>query len=553
MKDSELQALWQAQPRGDLPVAFAPEHLSRRGDAAAALARPCGDVEAQHLAARARVHTGRLVAAVAVWLVVLPVAAALRTPVVAFAVLAGLLVVVAGQARALFAARRALQRVRALQERPREVLEGSPLVVVGALAFALMLPVLVVGMVLRPSPPPPVAPAGQPSAEAIDGYVADCLAAARRGEAALEEDDACDLALRWAPLHPEAVAAAREVAARRDCAGRARSATSLLALGDEAGALAAWGALPGHCRRRLAPDTSEATLVALGLRARDGCRRALDGGSPERLVEACQAYALLACDAPVVEPSSRTRPSHLFDFSNDEALRAFQHAATRQGRDRWRCPVPASPSRSPGPAPFVAESWPAALKPVLQAWAQGDADGARTLLAQADVPEARRAALQRDLDAFTLARAAAWSRLGERPADVDAAEAAVRHALELDARLVLGREATAEDAAALTKAPSRARRDLTQALGAAHHAQGKAFADDGDFRGACLAWKRGLAFTRSHLDLMKAVTNVCTPRARQALDDATTCEDLRRGLDYAVDGDGYQGRYEEKLRAGGCP
>jgi hypothetical protein len=60
-------------------------------------------------------------------------------------------------------------------------------------------------------------------------------------------------------------------------------------------------------------------------------------------------------------------------------------------------------------------------------------------------------------------------------------------------------------------------------------------------------WKLGSSFNRSHIDLLRALTNVCTKRAGETLARAENCEQLKQVLDFAVDGDGFKKQTEEKM------
>jgi hypothetical protein len=90
-------------------------------------------------------------------------------------------------------------------------------------------------------------------------------------------------------------------------------------------------------------------------------------------------------------------------------------------------------------------------------------------------------------------------------------------------------------------------------MGRAAYDQGRQLADRKDFRAACGAWKVGLTFSRANLDLLKAVTNVCTRRAAETYERAQSCEELKAALDYAVEGDGFAEKINESLVEQGCP
>ena len=125
--------------------------------------------------------------------------------------------------------------------------------------------------------------------------------------------------------------------------------------------------------------------------------------------------------------------------------------------------------------------------------------------------------------------------------DPERAAPVFQQALAVDERLLLGKERV-----------SFLRKAITESMASASSEKGKAYADRKDFRAACRVWKVGLTFTRSSIDLLKAVTNVCTKRASDAFERAQSCEQLKAVLDFAVDGDGIKERVGAALIDQGC-
>ncbi len=82
---------------------------------------------------------------------------------------------------------------------------------------------------------------------------------------------------------------------------------------------------------------------------------------------------------------------------------------------------------------------------------------------------------------------------------------------------------------------------------------GKSYADRRDFRRACLEWKRGQQLWRGNIDLLRALTNVCTRRAQAVVTrrDAS-CAELKAAFDFAVDGDGLATVLEARRRELSC-
>ena len=128
--------------------------------------------------------------------------------------------------------------------------------------------------------------------------------------------------------------------------------------------------------------------------------------------------------------------------------------------------------------------------------------------------------------------------------------------MAVDERLVLGERAaklTAEEKKKeLDKRVSYIRKAVVESMSSQSYEKGKALADRKDFRAACRVWKLGLKFSRSNIDLLKAATNVCTPRASESFERAQTCEQLKAALDFAVDGDGIKEKIVESMTAKGC-
>jgi tetratricopeptide (TPR) repeat protein len=141
----------------------------------------------------------------------------------------------------------------------------------------------------------------------------------------------------------------------------------------------------------------------------------------------------------------------------------------------------------------------------------------------------------------------------ERP---DKAEDPFRKALALDEKLLLADKAakmTEEDKRReLDRRPSFVRRTIVETMSSNCYQRGKSLADRKDFRKACQIWKLGASFSRGNIDLLKALTNVCTQKARKALDEATNCAQLQQVLDFAVDGDTFKEQAEAAMAEEGC-
>jgi tetratricopeptide (TPR) repeat protein len=139
----------------------------------------------------------------------------------------------------------------------------------------------------------------------------------------------------------------------------------------------------------------------------------------------------------------------------------------------------------------------------------------------------------------------------------DKAEAPFLKALAVDERLVLGNDRAAKLSAEekkkeLEKRVSFVRKSIVETMSSKAYEKGKGLADRKDFRAACKMWKLGANFSRSNIDLLKALTNVCTKRAQESFDRAQSCEQLKAALDFAVDGDGFKEKITESMTEEGC-
>lgn len=544
MNDLELQALWQEQPR-ELPSAFSPAELEGRSPSQTALTVTSSEFEEARLAARARVLGNRVGGALTLGVMVLLVSAVLDGAWLGVLAVLGSFGVAAWNGPRLLATWRALSTVRLLRERPASALTSSfsPLL---ALGTVVLLVVLAAFSVLRRPPPRPGPPLPSPTEE--EQWVSLCGEAAQEAHPSEADAEACERALESAFLHPEAIATARAVLERHACdVGLAHLSERMLA-NDLDAAIAAWAALPLSCQARFHPKRpSEEALAALAKAPREACLTALEGGGDAGALRACESYAFVACLAPTLE---MPRPGDHFDFQHDRVLARFFEARARTGAPAWECPG-ATPR--PLELPFASPAWPEALQPVLTAWVNGDEQRAAERLAKADVPKDVRADFIRAFTASREAVAAARAALDENADAPARAEGAVRRALDVDARFLFRGEPTEEQLRALGPLAQSPRARLANDLGGAYYRHGRASADRKDLRAACLDWKRGLAFTHGHLDLLKAVTNVCTPMARRRLEDADGCAEVRSVFDFAVDGDGLAEEARARLEADRCP
>lgn len=394
---------------------------------------------------------------------------------------------------------------------------------------------------------------------------------------------ACQRVLELEPIHPEANALLARINVLEQCAANVADARELFAAGRLETGLQRLEKVGKNCEVYLL------RAMSLGLdparevqrKASSDCKSYASAGRWTLALPRCELASRIACQqwasnelAPPammklklegpLNPRTEWRPR------DEVALRFLQaRAKVDPSAPPWSCP-PLVALRAPSAAPhetgvLVNEELSKRyaepeLSRALVLYFQGDFHGApvpaqRVLesMSKAAFHEAARALLLDINNAINLYANGTTELTNDRP---ERAVVAFNKALELDERLVLGDARLELDAASkkreLARRTSYLRRTINDSMGSRTYEKGKASADRKDFRAACRAWKLGLSFSRANLDLLKAATNVCTPRAYEAVRAAETCEQLRAGLDFAVDGDGAAEKLREKLLDQGC-
>lgn len=141
--------------------------------------------------------------------------------------------------------------------------------------------------------------------------------------------------------------------------------------------------------------------------------------------------------------------------------------------------------------------------------------------------------------------------------DPESAADLFKEALAGDERLVLGAEKAAlpeaDKKAELDRFKSYVRKSIQHDMAAACYEKGKYWMDRKDEKRACKLWRLGFSFYKGDSNLLKAVTNVCTQRAHDALEAATDCQSLQRVLDFEVTGDNTKEEYEKRKVEMKCP
>jgi ABC transport system ATP-binding/permease protein len=471
------------------------------------------------------------------------------------------------------------------------------LVVAGVLAGLLFVAVLAKAFLTSPPPPPseatPLSPAKRlPGAQALDpGDQIEALLTECRSYASPEVGKpdwvraraACEKIIELEPIHADANALLRRIQVERSCEENLERGRELVLRGRLEDALDAYakvgrdGDCPTYFLRAL--DAAREPLKELKKQAGKECQEYAANGRWENAVKRCEVYTRLACQA--MEPSELSPPAGarlklegplgrgewrpadplFLDF-----LKARERL--RPGEPLWQCPrIPAfrQPTKAQDPGAAAKDELARRFKDpelgqALVYYFEGKTEAVvplqkiRENMYRAAEHEQAKALLDDIVMAQNLYQNGLTEIANDHP---DRAEAPFRQAMEVDARLVLGDRAAKlgeeEKRQELDRRTSFIRRGIIETMASNCYQRGKQAADHKDFRQACRVWKLGASFSRGNIDLLRALTNVCTHHAEEALPQAQSCVQLRQVLDFAVDGDGYRKQAEDKMAELGCP
>lgn len=435
--------------------------------------------------------------------------------------------------------------------------------VIGAVAALAAVVVVSVGVALRPPAPARIAPqvvAAVDPVEEIEALLAECRTWANPETGQPDWDratSACSRVLDLEPLHQEANGLIRRIGVLRLCEANLNSATSLGVGGRLEAALTSLEKVGPACELYFlrALPLARNTAREVQRAAAADCKRYASAKKWVIALERCELYSRLACQSGEV--------------AADPLFRGLLEARAKlqPGAPAWQCPridVLRSPAAPPDPGALakdrLAKRYPEpALGRSLVSYFEGDFGEARVGLQKviermdkaAWHETARTLLLDVDEAAALVAKGTTLVQTGK----LEQAADAFRASLELDARLVLGPDFKG-DAPQRKKELERNRSALRKAavelMSQGAYERGRDFADRKDYRAACRVWKTGSEFSRESIDLLKALTNVCTRRASEAFDRAQTCEQLLSARDFAVDGDGYKERIDASLQTEGC-
>lgn len=465
-----------------------------------------------------------------------------------------------------------------------------PLIIGGAVV-GLLLVAGVVGLLVGRGPAPQEVAAPPPPrdpADEIDALLTECRT---YSSPELGHPDwarakvACEKILDIEPIHVEADAILKRIEVEKTCEENLRVGHELVATGRQEEAVerfAKVGAKEGECPTYFFRALDEARGPVKELKKQLGreCKEYASNGKWENAYRRCEFYMRLACQemelgelipppGAVLKLDGRVgrgewRPDNPLYVN---FLKARERL--RPNEPMWQCPVIRAFRPPPAAKPIDDElksEFKARLRndemvTALYFYFKGRANEALVPL-QKIIENINRASDHDRAKALLQDISSAQNRFSIGSAELsndrpEKAAPSFKQALEIDERLILGDRAATlsedEKRRALEKRASYLRRTITEEMSSACYSRGKASADRRDYRQACKIWKLGAVFSRSNIDLLKALTNVCTSKAQATMRQASSCEQLKQVFDFAVDGDGYREQGEEKAAELGCP
>jgi len=392
---------------------------------------------------------------------------------------------------------------------------------------------------------------------------------------------ACDKIIELEPIHEEANQLLKKIRVEKLCEDNLNRARELNSSGRLEEALDAYAKLKPDCPvyflRALA--AAKEPVAEVKKTTATECKNYASNAKWENAYARCEVYMRLACqtmEASELYPPALTRlkldgPLGKSDWRPKDPLYVnFLKARekVKPGEPPWQCPeIPVFRPPPPPPDPrrdFKQELAKRYAEPELGVGLVLYYDGKFN---EAPVPiqkvlenvnkaqhhQEARALLLDVNNVINYYQNGVTELTNERP---DRAEEPFRKALALDEKLLLAGKAAKmteeERRKELDRVASFVRKTIVETMASNCYQRGKALADRKDFRQACKIWKLGASFSLGNLELLRALTNVCTQRARTALEQASNCAQLQQVLDFAVDGDGFKQQAEAALVEQGC-
>ncbi|MFO0597478.1 MAG: FHA domain-containing protein [Myxococcaceae bacterium] len=422
-------------------------------------------------------------------------------------------------------------------------------------------------------------------AEQIEELLAECrtFSSSEAGEPDWgRAQNACNKVLELEPIHGEANTLLKRIQVLKVCQDNFNQAKEFVAGGKLEEAVESYVKIGKDCEQYLLRSLSAAKESVAEVKKRAGadCKAYASNSKWDLAYKRCELYSRLACqtlepkdlyppalmkmklEGPL-NPKNEWRPA---DPLYINFLKAREKL--KPGEPMWQCPEIAA-FRPPPPPPDPGKQ---AKEELAKRYPEPEMGRALILyfegkFADAPVPlqkitesmnksqyhEAARALLSDINIAINLYENGSSEITNDRP---EKAEAPFLKAMAIDEKLVLGDKAATMSAddkkREMDKRISFVRRNIIDVMSKTCYDKGKALADRKDFRAACRYWKLGSTFSRANLDLLKALTNVCTKKAGSTLESAQTCEQLKAALDFAVDGDGFKDKVQAAMEEMGC-
>lgn len=393
---------------------------------------------------------------------------------------------------------------------------------------------------------------------------------------------ACNKVIELEPIHQEANALVKRISVLKVCEDNMNRGKEQVAGGQLEGALDSFAKIGKDCEGYLLKTlgASKESVKEVMKRAAADCKAYASNAKWDLAYKRCELWSRLWCqnvdasqlyppalmkmklDGPL-NPKTDWRPAEPLYINFLKAREKM-----KPGEPMWMCPEiiafrPPPPPPDPGKAAKeeLAKRYPEPeIGRALVFYFEGRFADApvplqkiRENIGKAQYHETANGLLLDINNAINLYENGTSEITNDRP---ERAESAFLKALAVDERLVLGERAKTlppeEKKRELERRTSFVRRNIVETMSRTAYEKGKNLADRKDFRAACRIWKLGSNFSRSNIDLLKALTNVCTKKAEEAWQRAETCEQLKATLDFAVDGDGIKEKVTEKMAGDGC-
>lgn len=435
----------------------------------------------------------------------------------------------------------------------------------------------VAGVIKVVASPKQVAPGPAAAAVKVDRsaevqqYLTECrsFASTDLGEPNWKKaESSCDHALDIDPINEEANHLIQRVKAEEEAEAHFLSGQREMARLREDAALDEYGKIPANSYYylKVKPKVVEAVAAATK-RAGDDCKRYARDHFDKEALPRCERYMTFACQGmkseQLIPPLGYTldigtgRVKKHAWRPKDAMYLTFLRVREKVTPDAapWRCPQISIIKKAPEPvdnASLVHKALETRfqerlLSEPMQAYWEGRANDALLALGRLR-DNMRKAQLHQQADSLRddISAVDQLFKTGEGALQNDDPEKAAepfKEALALDQKLMADQYEIR---------PSFYRRNIQQDMAQAAFTAGKHWSDRSDPIRACEIFKLGFSFYRADGDLLRSVA-WCSQQGATALADATSCGDLDKVLELAVDGDGLkekvtQGKVEHK-----CP